>query len=349
MKKYKYKKKFKFDGKDYYVYGNTLEEVLSKKITKLKELEEGKAKTTNRTVKEWSKDFYSTYKEPYASEKSAEIYKMLINKINSYIGNIPMKKVITSDLQGIINKEFQLGKSKSYIDKLIMVMRQLFKRAHIDKLIVDDPAVSIIKPKMQEGSRRALTGVERNALLEVSKTNQHGRWVRCMLYMGLRPSETALIQGKDVDIDNKLLHVRGTKTRHADRYIPIPSHIIDDYKDFDKEDYVFANGHNKPNTETNRKDWWRAFKREMDIQMGAKTYRNKVVESVIAKDLSMYCLRHTFGTDCQSAGVPINITRELMGHSDISITSKFYIHSSLESIEQARKILENAGGIKSGT
>ena len=161
-----------------------------------------------------------------------------------------------------------------------------------------------------------------------------------MLYMGLRPSETSLIQGKDVDIDNKLLHVRGTKTRHADRYIPIPSHIIDDYKGFDKEEYVFANGHNKPNTETNRKDWWRAFKREMDIQMGAKTYRNKVVESVIAKDLSMYCLRHTFGTDCQSAGIPINITRELMGHSDISITSKFYIHSSLESTEQARKALE---------
>lgn len=343
-KKYKYKKKFKFDGKDYYIYGDTLEEVLSKKITKIKELEEGKAKTTNRTVKEWSKDFYSTYKEPYVSEKSAEIYKMMINKLNSYIGNIPIKKIIASDLQTIINKEYQSGKSKSYIDKLIMVIKQIFRRAHIDKLISDDPSLSIIKPKMQGGSRRALTDMERNILLKVADSNVHGRWVRCMLFMGLRPSETALVQGKDVDVDNKLLHVRGTKTRHADRYIPIPSHIINDYKGFHKEEYIFANGNGKPNTETNRKDWWKAFKREMDIEMGATVYRNQVVESVIAKDLSMYCLRHTFGTDCQSVGLPINITRELMGHSDISITSKFYIHSSTESTEQARQALELLGG-----
>ncbi|WP_420908839.1 tyrosine-type recombinase/integrase [Flintibacter muris] len=33
-----------------------------------------------------------------------------------------------------------------------------------------------------------------------------------------------------------------------------------------------------------------------------------------------YCLRHTFCTDLQRAGVPLNVAKKLMGHSDVSVT-----------------------------
>lgn len=48
----------------------------------------------------------------------------------------------------------------------------------------------------------------------------------------------------------------------------------------------------------------------------------------IAPDLVQYCLRHTFGTDMQRAGVPINITKYMMGHTDIATTANIYIDSS---------------------
>ena len=60
--------------------------------------------------------------------------------------------------------------------------------------------------------------------------------------------------------------------------------------------------------------------------MGAKLERNKIVESVVAKDLTPYCLRHTFCTDLQKASVPINVAKELMGHSDIQTTANIYTH-----------------------
>ena len=47
----------------------------------------------------------------------------------------------------------------------------------------------------------------------------------------------------------------------------------------------------------------------------------------IAPDLVLYCLRHTYGTDLQHAGVPINIIKYLMGHSDIAVTSNIYVDS----------------------
>ena len=48
-------------------------------------------------------------------------------------------------------------------------------------------------------------------------------------------------------------------------------------------------------------------------------------------------LRHTFFTDCQAAGVPLNVAKELMGHSDMA---KIYTHMVDEVFEQNRKRLE---------
>ena len=49
-----------------------------------------------------------------------------------------------------------------------------------------------------------------------------------------------------------------------------------------------------------------------------------------------HVLRHTFCTDCQAAGVPINVAKEWMGHSDISVTAKIYTHMVDEVFEQNR-------------
>ncbi len=84
---------------------------------------------------------------------------------------------------------------------------------------------------------------------------------------------------------------------------------------------------------------WHNFKREMDIANGATVYRNQITKSTLAPDLEPYLLRHTFCTDCKAAGVPINVAKELMGHSDISVTAKIYTHMVDEVFEQNRQRL----------
>lgn len=84
---------------------------------------------------------------------------------------------------------------------------------------------------------------------------------------------------------------------------------------------------------------WHNFKRKMDIANGARVYRNQIKESTLATDLEPYLIRHTFCTDCQAAGVPINVAKELMGHSDISVTAKIYTHMVDEVFEQNRQRL----------
>lgn len=60
--------------------------------------------------------------------------------------------------------------------------------------------------------------------------------------------------------------------------------------------------------------------------MGAELCRNEIVKSVVAPDLTPYCLRHTFCIDLHRAGAAINVAKELMGRADIQTTANIYTH-----------------------
>ena len=55
----------------------------------------------------------------------------------------------------------------------------------------------------------------------------------------------------------------------------------------------------------------------------------------IADDLVLYCLRHTFCTDLQKAGVSLNIARIIMGHEDIRVTAGIYTYTDSEDVQAA--------------
>lgn len=79
---------------------------------------------------------------------------------------------------------------------------------------------------------------------------------------------------------------------------------------------------------------WNSFSKELDLHMGAEQRDGKIIRHAIAPDLTLYCLRHTFCTDLQRAGVAINIAKELMGHSSIAVTADIYTHRNLSILHQ---------------
>lgn len=87
---------------------------------------------------------------------------------------------------------------------------------------------------------------------------------------------------------------------------------------------------------------------QMDRSMGAVFEKRKAkdgkmrmtkVLSVLAPDFVPYCLRHTYCTDLQNKGVPINIAKYLMGHDDISVTASIYTHISDQAIDIAAELI----------
>lgn len=56
---------------------------------------------------------------------------------------------------------------------------------------------------------------------------------------------------------------------------------------------------------------------------------NQIIKlSEAVPPLVPYDLRHTYCTDLERAGVPINVASQLMGHSSIEITAKIYTHTT---------------------
>jgi len=47
----------------------------------------------------------------------------------------------------------------------------------------------------------------------------------------------------------------------------------------------------------------------------------------IAKNVSFHMLRHTAGTYLVAAGVELNHVKEILGHSQLSITADLYAHA----------------------
>ena len=271
-----------------------------------------------------------------------------------------LKDVRDIHLQKILNG--QAGMSESHVKKVRMVLQEMFKRARQSRLIVYDPAELLELPKMSVHKRRPITEEERKAILAVAETHRSGLWILTLLYTGMRPGETAALTWGDVDFDQKEIHVhaaresgmtnaiKAPKTASGVRDIPIHAALLPKLQAARRRpsDYVFPTGAGNPQNENSLRRLWTGFKRDLDIYMGAETKRNKIINSVVSDDLTPYCLRHTFCTDLQKAGVAINNAKELMGHADIQTTANIYTHKDIQNLHDCMARLDGTAGNSAG-
>lgn len=356
-KRYNYvRKTAKINGKRLEAYGKTEREAILKLSAKIEAVKRGEDATSGAmTVDTWFEQWLETYKEPKGlTEKSLGMYREKYRiYIRPYIGKIKLKDVSAIQLQKILN--LQAGKSVSHIKKLRMVMREMFGRARQSRLIVYDPSETLETPSAKQNSRRAITEQERAAILKIAQTHRNGLWILTMLYTGMRPGETAALTWQDIDFEHGEIHVHaaresGTtiiktpKTPSGVRDIPIHAKLLPLLKEESQgklpEEWVFPSYAGKIADDGTIRRWWMSFKREVDIELGAELYRNRIVKSALAPGFTMYCLRHTFATDLQRAGVPINVAKELMGHSSISVTANVYTHRDQETLHHGISMLD---------
>ena len=326
MKKYKYNKKYTYDNQTFYIHADTLEELGEKKANKIASLKEKKQAESNVTVREWAETCIEAYKTGQA-DSTRRIYKYRVNHcILEYIGDMRLVDVTPLHCQKVLNH--QAGKSKAHISEVSNALKFIFSHAAYNELIPKDPTIMLKKPKGTYNGRRALTEDERNIFLEVATTDRMYYGFLLMLYCGCRPLEAHDAKGSDIfDIDGQpMLHVRGTKTKNADRNVPIPPQLWEIIKKSPKSEFVALYKGKHINQDTRRRLWHNLW-REMNIKAGNKIFRNQLLEPyVIPKDLTPYCLRHEFCSDLARKGIDIRIAQKLMGHSEISLTANIYTH-----------------------
>lgn len=337
MKKFRVTKSFSFDGKRYFVRGDSEREVIKKLERKRLELEQGLVTYDgNMLVRDWAKEVLKTYKADLSSRARYNIWSRVERHILPTIGDIPLAKVKPVHCQKLINAK--QGFSKEYIAKIAQDLRFIFEKAKENKMILDNPADHIVKPKGHVSHRRSITDHERTHLLKVCEDDRFLPFL-FMLYCGCRPAEALEIQYKDIIEKDGVpfLHIRGTKTENSDRFVPVPPELTGRVSRASSPfSYVSLNQHNKPHTESSYRALTRALYRQMNISMGCREYRNRLLPPFpLADDFVPYCLRHTYCTDLQKKGIDVRTAQALMGHADIGTTANIYTHQDDETLKIA--------------
>lgn len=276
------------------------------------------------TLREWSEICVPAYKPNLIKGTMYHytFHSRLRTCILSYIGDMEIGDIKPIDCQQCLNK--QMGKSQYHIREIHQMMNFLFERAIDNELIIKNPARKITRPAGTKGGRRSLTNDERAAFLEAIEDPVNLPFA-FMYYCGLRPSEACNVRASDlIEVNGcPALHIRGTKTKNADRTVPIPSNLSRLIQKSLKSSNRASQEVCTMAYETFSRRWQKLRKK-----LGA------------APDLVPYCLRHTYCTDLQKKGIDIRIAQKLMGHSNIDLTSTIYSHFDEDLFTITSKLME---------
>jgi len=331
-KKYKIRHTEFINGKKYDFKANSNTELVAKVAKKKESL---CYRHQDMNVAEMA-DIWKSLKEPSVSEQTLKGYGAYLKRLESK--KMLVKDVVQSDIQQWINVE--KNKSKEFYKKYYTILHSIFELAVRDRMIPFNPVTGCKLPKGSQSDRRSITENERRIFLKACDANSHGLMFLIMLYCGLRNSEVRRLQGKHIDTKEKIIHVPGTKSKSAARDVPIPSALLFKLNGFRNNQYLFTTKDRKPVNKDRMTRWWKTIRTDMNKELGAEFFRGSVKKDLVAEDFTPYCLRHTYCTDLERAGIPITIASRLMGHSSIEITAKIYTHENDEALNSSRESLD---------
>ena len=269
------------------------------------------------------------------------ISNIAYNRLQSTLNVINKSDIAHKDINNIDSKELQdyfntlTYYSNSYIAKIIEQFSQSFRYAMNKGFLLTNPMYDTVVPKSTKQDKviRALDINEQQKLtkylLNSLITDEPYKTAFLIeMYMGLRIGEVLALKKSNVDLMRNLIYVKNTMTRDGNgkriigdnpktkagiRQVPIPQNIRHEII----EQLKLAEVH----------------KDELLFVSNAGTYADPVnanhVLKRICKNLNIYdvtshSLRHTFATRCIEAGMRSVALKELMGHSNVSVTLNVY-------------------------
>ncbi len=186
----------------------------------------------------------------------------------------------------------------------IAILRNFFNYC-IEKKYIDKNPCEGIK-KLNELSRLKTLSDDEIERLVAGATNKLTRdIIMFLIFTGCRKGEALNLKWDDVDLDNDVIAIKATKTRH-DRYMPVSAPLKGLLEGIEKVDgcsHVFNSG----------------GKKIVDFKHSFRT----ACRNAGLKDLRIHDLRHVFASKMVMNGTSLYITGELLGHRTPNMTKRY--------------------------
>jgi integrase len=299
--------------------------------------------TLRRFIATWREQ-----KKPETSPATSLAYQKATDSFIEAMGEKADKDMAEVTRADIIKFRNDLGEhlSATTVNGYIKILRMVFKAAHRDGYVLENPAehVETIKNREQCNGRRPFTIPEIQAILSIADPEWQSL-IKFGLYTGQRLSDLALLTWDNVDLDRneiRLVTKKTGKNLTIPISAPLQSHIMSLRGGLDS--HPGATPLHRQAFETVQKHG-RAFSlskqfAELLAQAGLREKQDHQSHGIgrdakrSRSSLSFHSLRHTAVSLLKDAGVPQAVVQELIGH-DSEAMSQLYTHVGDEALRKA--------------
>ncbi|MBR5157288.1 MAG: site-specific integrase [Clostridia bacterium] len=317
----------------------------------IKEVENGGVVTASAIkLSDWLAQWQSLYL-PNIEQSTKNSYKETIqNRINPYIGSIPLKALNTNTIQQWVNS-LSLKLSAKTVCNAFNILKPALEKAKVLHLITDNPCVGVEKPKFKKYQANAYTTTEIQNILTTAKNTDLYVVLLLELAAGLRRGELMALKWSDIDLKSGVISisksiykgngktfVKAPKTTAGIRKIKIPNKVLNVLQE-EYQNYLAK----KSNPDIFFKDNNLVVCKDDGTSYHPDTISKKwkkFIKKNNIRDARFHDLRHSNATMMIQEGLPAKTVQSRLGHSDISTTLNVYVHYTETMDENAANIID---------
>ena len=337
------------------VLGKTQAEVKEKLKKALEEVKKiDFTRTGKYTVEMWMDEWFENVCKIKVRASSHQTYRGYIDHhIAPYIGDIPLEKLSTMDLQKLYRKLMTKGRverieaekqSKGLSAKTVRNINQVISSAMdfavAQKIISVNPCKAVALPKVEHKEMKTIPAEQLQAFLNEAKETGVYEMYYIELATGLRRGELLGLKWQDIDWKNGIIKVRRQiaradgeiveaplKTKNSYRAVTISQQAIEvlkAQKAKTNDEYVFASPNGGPISPDS-----------------VNNMLNRMLARAGIPKVRFHDLRHTFATIALQNGVDIKTVSGMLGHFSAGFTLDTYAHVTTSAQKEAAETMGN--------
>lgn len=228
-----------------------------------------------------------------------------------------MTDIRTAHLQEVMDSIAH--QSKASQNKLKTIFNNVFKYAMENDIVKKDYSEFVKYNKVEKTEKVKFFSPEDIKLIFKHEDEPMMDTIIILLYTGMRIGELLQLKTEDIDLEKRLMRVRGTKTDNADRIVPIHKELVPYLELRMGNEYLIPNAKGKAMLYTN--------------------YHHNCYKPLMEKlglEQTPHATRHTFISRMDACGVSANsvVLKRIVGHSNKDVT-EHYTHKTTDELIEA--------------
>ena len=305
------------------------------------------------TVGEWMEVWFQDYAKIKVRPSSHQTYQGYIhNHIRPNIGDIPLEKLTSLDLQKFYKKLLTTGRvdrveatgqpkglSAKTVRNIHQILSSALKLAQEQRLILSNPAEGCALPRVEHQEMKTLTTVQLASFFREARDSGVFELYYLELATGLRRGELLGLKWEDVDLARgdlrvcrQISRINGEvveaplKTKNAYRTLPLAEDTVSVLKEQRRKvgnsPWVFPSPNGGP------------ISPDSVLHM-----LHRVLKRAGLPKVRFHDLRHTFATLALQNGVDVKTVSGMLGHFSAGFTLDTYAHITSAAQRQAAQTM----------